>query len=325
MIHTFKLFIELHHEEVQDLQRRLSISYKEVNQHYDGVFPGVTMTVTHCMDGKWRLYMVVDAIKLLGKPDIVETDYVVLKRELKFILWEVVGHTAHYKDHILLRIDYRYDFYEPDKNKRMLLIKLYRKLTKSYRYQKKILGSLKNGIYKPYKTTVYHSSKSIKSMVYLKEEERIANGEKVESYEKDVIRYEVSVDRDHLYYMAHKNDKFPRPRKLEAYMRKEVYKEYFSKYMTQIYHLGDFYKIDAVRDKLRKSPLSTKNKVKLVEFLKIISSHTIDTPKKKMSPGTYRSRMIQLREENVNPVLIPKNYPKAPNSLKNPLNDFPWY
>ncbi|WP_246880620.1 hypothetical protein [Sporosarcina sp. 6E9] len=324
VIHTFKLFFVLHHEEVSDLQRRLNINYEQLNQHFDGRLPGVSMSLIYCKDGKWRLYMVIDAIKLLGKPDIIDADYVTIERELKYILYEVVGHTAHYKDHILHRIDYRYDVKIADENKRMLLMHLYKKLTKSYRFQKRYLGKIVDDVYVPYKTTVYHSSKSITSMVYLKEEERKENGEKVEDYEKDVIRFEVSVRRDHLYYMANKNDKFPRPRQLGAYMQRDVYREYFRKYMLQIYHVGDYHKIDAARDVLKNSSLSMNNKIKLIDFLKNISAHTIDTPLKKMSPGTYKSRMALLKQENINPIPIPKNYPKAPDVLRNPLNDFPW-
>lgn len=97
--------------------------------------------------------------------------------------------------------------------------------------------------------------------------------------------------------------------------------------MSHIYHSGYFYKIDTVRTKLKHSHLTTQNKIKLIDFLKTISSHSIDTPlkNKKMSKGTYNSRLALLRKVGINPILIPKNYqPNAPSFLKNPLNDFPW-
>ncbi|MGI2851605.1 hypothetical protein ACRS6Y_15220 [Bacillus cytotoxicus] len=327
MIHTFKLMFLLHYQEVQDLQRRLNIKYTHLNKYFDGVYPGVTMSISNSGNGQWKLYMVVDAIKLLGKPDITEADYLSLEKELKSILWNIVGHSSHYKNHILLRIDYRYDVLIRDKNERMLLMDLYRKLTKSYRFQKKYLGKVEHGKYVPYNTTVYHSSKSIESIVYLKEEERIDKGEKVEDYEKDIVRYEVHVKENHLYYMEKKNEKVQRPRKLWAYMQNEIYREYFRKYMFQIYHHGDFYKIDEVRKRLKNTSLSTQNKLKLIEFLKQISSHSVDTPltNKKMSKGTFKKRLEMLQDVGVNPVLIPKNHqPKAPSFMKNPLNDFPW-
>lgn len=324
MIHTFKIYVPLHYQEVQDLQRRFNIKYTEVNKFFDDKFPGVTLSISNSGSGKWKLYMIVDAITLLGKPDITEVDYVSIENELKYILWNIVGHSSHYKDHILLRIDFRYDVPIKEKNTRMLLMDLYKKQTKSYGFQKKFLGKLKNGVFISYKTTVYHSSKSIESMVYLKSEEREAKGEKIEPYERDVIRYEIHVKEDHLYYMERKNEKNQRPRKIEAYVREDVFKEYFRKYMSQIYHPGDFFKIDAAREKLKSSSLSSKDKLKLIEFLKQVSSHSIDTPLKKISKGTYNSRIALLHKAGINPILIPKNHSNAPSYLSNPLNGFPW-
>lgn len=326
MIHTFKMLFLLHYEEVQDLQRRLNIKYTQVNEYFEGMFPGVTMSITNSGNGEWKLYMVVDAIKLLGNPDITEDDYMPIEKEIRYILWHVVGHSSHYSNHTLLRIDFRYDVLVKDKDHRMLLVDLYKKLTKSYKFQKKYLGKIEHGVFVPYKTTVYHSSKSVESIVYLKEEERIDKGERIESYEKDIVRFEVHVMENHTYYMEKKSINVQRPRKLGEYMKDVVYKEYFRKYMSQIYHPGDFYKIDEVRKKLKQSSLSNQNKLKLIDFLKQISSHNVDTPlkNKKMSKVTYNSRLALLSEVGINTILIPKNYPKAPSLLKNPLNDFPW-
>lgn len=178
MIHTFKQMFDLHYQEVQDLQRRHNIKYTQLNDYFDGVFPGVTMAISHSGYGKWRLYLVVDAIQLLGKSEITEGDYISIEKEIRTILWHVVGHGSHYRNHTLLRIDFRYDIMVKDKNHRMLLLDLYKKLTKSYKFQKKHLGKLEHGVYVPYETTVYHSSNSVKSIVYLKEEERIYKGER---------------------------------------------------------------------------------------------------------------------------------------------------
>jgi hypothetical protein len=330
MIHTFKLMFELHYQEVQDMQRRLNIKYTELNDYFEGVFPGVTMAISNSGNGKWKLYMVADAIQLLGKPDITEADYISLKKEIRYILWNIVGHSAYYKNQTLLRIDYRYDVPIANIDTRMLFMDLYKKQTKSYRFQKKSLGKLKDGVFDPYKTTVYHSSQSIKSMVYLKQEEREAKGERVEYYERNVIRFEIQIMENHLYYMERKNDKNPRPRKISEYMKDDVYKEYFRKYMAQIYHPGDFYKIDEARNRLKNSSLSSANKIKLIEFLKQVSCHSVDTPLNKMAKGTFKKRLALLQEAGINPILIPKNYTsketsqKAPPYLENPLNEFPW-
>lgn len=324
LIHTFKMMFPIHHEEVQDMQKRFDIKYTEVNKFFEGDFPGVTLAISNIGFGKWYLYMVVDAIVMLGKSNIKEDDYQSLKNEIKKILIRIFGHAAHYKEHVLIRIDYRYDIKIEDKNIQKLLMHIYKKLTNSYRFQKKYLGKMQHGVFTPYETTVYHSSNSVRSIVYLKEEERIAKGEKIEPYEKDVVRYEVQLLEDHLYYMERKCERIQRPRKLAVYLKKELYIEYFKKYMSHIYYLGDFYKIDSARKKISSSSLSPKDKIKLVDFLKQVSSCNVDTPLKKMSKSTFNKRINLLQELGINPILIPKNYPKAPSFLKNPLNDFPW-
>jgi len=325
MIHTIKLMFPVHYDEVQDLQRRLKIKYTEINKHFEGVYPGVTMSIFNKGYGKWFLSMVIDVILLLSTPNINESDYEKIERKIKFILMDIFGHSTHFKDHVLLRIDYRFDVVIKDRDIRKLLMDLYKKTTKTYRFQRKYLGKLKNGSFVPYETTVYHSSKSVKSIVYLKEEERIAKGERIQSYEKGVVRYEVQVLEDHLYYMERKNPKVQRPRKLEFYLKEDIYKEYFRKYMSHIYHLGDFYKIDFAREKLRATSLSTNEKMKLVEFLKQISFNDMDSPLKKMSKPTLKKRLEMLKNVGINPILIPKNYkPTAPSFLKNPLSNFPW-
>jgi len=171
---------------------------------------------------------------------------------------------------------------------------------------------------------VYHSSQSIQSTVYSKEDEREAKGEPIEENEKDVLRYEVRINKSHINYKAREDKGNYRPKKLKVYMKEERYREYFNKYMSPIYNSGDFYKIDEARKVIRNSTLSQSNKLKLIDFLKQVSTHSIDTPLKNMTRATQRNRLKMLKELAINPVLIPKNYPQAPNMLKNPLDQFPW-
>lgn len=323
MLHTFNLYFPLGYEEIQNIQRRFNLNYREVNKFFEKKFPGTTISVSN--KGGWKLYFVVDAVKLLGTPHITENDYPRLRNELKLILWNVLGNSDVFKDHVLLRVDYRYDAIVTDEKERTLLMFLYKKLTKSYRFQKKYLGGKNvNGSYEPYKTTVYHSSKSVNSTVYLKDEEREHKSIEPEEYERNVIRYEVRLLRNHLDYKARSETKGCRPRKLWAYMKDEVYKESFENYMAHIYHPGKFYKLDEARKIISQSKLFTQNmKAKLTEFLKKVSSHDMDTPKNKIkSPKTYKNRLEAFYLLQINPVLIPKNYPQAPFSLLNPLDDF---
>ena len=318
----------MEHYDVIEMQKRFSISYEHVNEYFDahfsGRFNGVTLSISNRGNNKWKLYMFVDVIKLLGKHDLSEADCSSLENEIKLVLYCLFQHFGYYQDHVLQRIDFRYDVVVP-KNERELLLHIYQKLTKSYRYQVKYLGTIDDsGEFKKYETTVYHSSKSVQSVVYSKEDERMAKSQPLEEYEKDVLRFEVRIDKSHINYMSRQDKGNNRPKKLRDYMKDDVYKEYFSKYMSPIYHSGNFYKIDEARKVIRKSSLSQTNKAKLIEFLKQVSSHSLDTPLKHMSKSTYNNRLQMLKDLGINPILIPKNYSKAPNTLKNPLDDFPW-
>lgn len=325
MIHTIKMYFPLHHQEVQEMQKRLGIKFTEVNKYFEGKFKGVTMSIFNKGKGEWRLSMVIDAIMLLQNPQITEGDYPVIESKIKRILWYVVGHPSCYSDHVLQRIDYRYDVVIDDGNTRNLLLDLYKKLTRSHKFQKKYLGKInKEGVYEYYKTTVYHSSKSAEAVVYLKEEERKAKGQVVEEYEKNVLRFEARVLEDHLYYMERKCGASKRCRKLKEYMKYDLYREYFRKYMLHIYHPFSFHKLDVSRNLMKSSSLSINNKNKLIDFLKTVSSHDLDTPLKKMTKETRKRRLQTLRELGINPVPIPKNYNNAPSSLENPLDKFPW-
>ncbi|WP_245959356.1 hypothetical protein [Neobacillus piezotolerans] len=92
--------------------------------------------------------------------------------------------------------------------------------------------------------------------------------------------------------------------------------------MLPIYHTGTFYKVDEARHIIYKSALTIKNKEKLVDFLKKVSSFDLDTPLKAMTKETRKRRLQMLKELGINPVPIPKNYPHAPLSLENPLDSF---
>lgn len=124
--------------------------------------------------------------------------------------------------------------------------------------------------------------------------------------------------------MARKDKGNSRPKKSKEYMKEEIYRDYFRKYMSPIYHAGDFYKLEEARKRIRKSPLTDSNKNKLIGFLKQVSSHSIDTPLKSMTDSTFRNRLKKLSQLGINPIPIPKNYPKAPTTLSNPLDKFLW-
>lgn len=323
MIHTFKMFLPIDYRDVQDMRKRFNIKAFEANKFFEGKFPGVTMSLSAMGKGQWKLSMFVDAVKLLGKSNLIEADYPDLERQIKMILFQLFMHSDAYDDHILQRIDYRFDVLINDHTIRQLLLDLYKKTVRAYKRKGKVLGykDKVTGEYVEYKTTVDHKNKSIKSTVYLKNEERKAKGEEPESYERDIVRFEVQVKEDHMYYQEKVGR---RSRKLWKYMKNDLYREYFDEHIFPIFYTGNFYKIDEARNIIYASSISSPHKRKLVDFLKKVSSHDVTTPLKTMSKKTLDSRLTMLQKLDINPIPIPKHYPNAPSTLTNPLNNFPW-
>ncbi|UOQ49619.1 hypothetical protein MUN88_05935 [Gracilibacillus caseinilyticus] len=322
MIHTMKMYLPIHYQDVQELNKRFDIKSFEVNKFFEGKFPGVTMSLSAMGKGKWKLSMFIDVIELLNKPDITESDYPNIEKKIRGILVYLFLHSSAYNEHVLQRIDFRYDVCVNNPAIRQLLLDIYKKTTRMYKRQNKIIGYIEKETkkYTPYETTVDHTSGSVKSTVYLKNEERIAKGEFPKHYEKDIIRFEIQLKENHMYDQERYGH---RPRKLWAYTKDDLYREYFNDRIFPIFFTGDFYKIDLARKIIYDSALSSSFKRKLVQFLKKVSSFDVSTPLKNMSKKTLNNRLEMLENLGVNPILIPKNHPNSPSHIKNPLQDFP--
>lgn len=157
-----------------------------------------------------------------------------------------------------------------------------------------------------------------------KEVERIANGEELQPYEKGRIRYELRLRNSHLNSMKRKDKGKSRSKELRTYFSYQLWKEYMTKHVPPIVHLGDYYKITEGEKVIEESHFSKKKKEELRAFLVMISKGSIDTPKKHMSLPTYRKYLRDLESIGINPILIPqnlstKNYTSFPCNLKNPF------
>ncbi|RSK28520.1 hypothetical protein EJF36_17510 [Bacillus sp. HMF5848] len=322
MIHTFKMYIPLNYLEVQDIQQRLGIKYSELNSYFEDYYKGINAVLMSRGKGEWHLSMVVDVIQLLGTPDIKEGMYGRFEYKIKLMLMDIFGHSLSYKNHVLTRIDYRYDVVVQNKDERQLLIDLYKKMARSYCRQTKRTGyqNKKTKEYVTYGTSVEHKSNSVKSLVYMKAEECRAKGREPAPYENDVIRFEVQVGNNRLYYLEKEKGV---PRKLSEYFKHQEFLNHFELYIFPIYYTDTFYKLDEARKIITKSPLKPQNKQKLIDFLKKVSSYDLDTPLKSMTKATQKKRIATLQILQINPITIPKNYKNAPSILENPLKTCP--
>ncbi len=343
LIHTFELFFPVI---VDDLQHLFSVygvglikykyiraAVKKLNKEMKKDFPAYAIVRTwEDAAGFWYLQLKVDAVKILKRGKITEEDYDLVESDIRDFLTRHFGHSDYFNYHTLTRIDYRLDVEIPNPQDRELLFHLFEKYTMKYAYKEKIKwGKDENGNPIKYDTSQYHKCKSTELIIYSKEDERIANGEPIQPYDENIIRYELRLKNKHLNSMKRvdKGGK-DRPKQLKIYFSNQLWKEYMDKHVTPIVHTGDYYKISEAEKIISNSSFSKRKKKSLREFLVKISKGGIDAPLDKekegecMSKPTYRQYLRDLAYIGINPVLIPKNlstknYTAFPSFLKNPF------
>ncbi|RKQ16447.1 hypothetical protein [Ureibacillus endophyticus] len=332
MIHSVEILFPVEYEEVQLLLKRNRVKaeayekfgavVKKLTQNVKSEHPGFAFTwLSSNGKGSWNIHLKVDIVKLLRKSDITEKDYQGVEAIIRKFLISQFGHSSHFDEHILTRIDYKLDVVIPNKNHEKLIFHLYEKYTERFRFKEKIKwGKDEQGKPLKYETSQYHKCKSVEFIIYSKEEERIAKGEEIQPYEKDVVRFELRLKNDHLNAMKRNDGKGKnRAKKLSEYFKEELYREYMINHVTPIIRKGDYYKITKAEKILDESNFSRKKKEKLRSFLVDISKNGIDSPKKYLSKPTFRRYLQDLESLGINPVLIPKNRVDFPSIMKNPF------
>lgn len=345
MIHSFELFIPVSSDDVQQLfykygirvnkYRYIRAAIEELNKKLKNVFPAYAIVRTReheYLNGIWYLQFKVDAIKVLNRGTITDEDYELIELDIRKFLTRHFGYSDYFDYHTLTRMDYRIDVEVPNPQHRELLFHLLEKYTLKYAYKEKIKwGKDEDGNPIKYETSQYHKCKSTELIIYSKEEERIAKGESIELYDKNIIRYELRLKNSHLNSMK-REDKGGkgRPKQLKVYFSKQLMVEYMKKHVVPIVHTGDYYKINEAEKIIANSNFSRRKKESLRKILVMISKGNIDTPLKKpkeeggISRPTYRQYLRDLASLGINPILIPKNfstenYSSFPSFLKNPF------
>ncbi|MCR6112644.1 hypothetical protein HXA35_20105 [Bacillus sp. A301a_S52] len=264
--------------------------------------------------------MKVDVLKIVGKSQFTEVEYDNVEADIRKFLIRNFGHSSYYNEHRLTRIDYRYDVIISNPTFRKLIFHLFEKYTEKYGFKGKIKwGKDENDNPFKYETSQYHKSKSVEFIIYSKNEERETKNEKLEVYEKNVIRYELRLRNDHLNGMTRSDKGKGRPKKLKEYFKDELYLEYMKKHIYPIIGKGDYYKITKAEKIIENSHFTRKKREKLRAFLVKISEKGIDAPKKDLHEKTHKKYLKDLESLRINPVLIPKNRKDYPSFMKNPF------
>lgn len=170
-----------------------------------------------------------------------------------------------------------------------------------------------------YETSIYHSSKSKSMIIYDKEVERNQKKVRIESHEKDILRYEVKLLNSHLYYQMRQNNI---KRELKNYWNFSLFKEYFTKEFKPILFYGDYYKLYDITKILNKTKLPKKHIEGIKAFLITISRYGVSKAKSDYTYYMFNKYINILEELGVNPIIIPKNETSLSNNkfVKNPLS-----
>lgn len=336
LIHTFEILLKVNYEDIKQLFLKYGINPSKY-KYFEGAVKQLSNKVkkynsaysitwiVHDMNDMFNLHLKIDVLIMLNKGKISECDYYLVEADIRKFLNRHFGHSDYFDSHILTRIDYKYDAIVPNQQDRELLFHLLEKYTKKNRHKVKIRwGKDENGKPYKYKTSQYHKNKSVELLVYSKNDERKDKGQEVRYFEKDVVRYELRLKNRHLNSMKRADKGKGRPKKINVYFSKLLWKEYMKKHVKPIVHTGDYFKIYEAEKIISNSSFSRAKKGRLREFLIMISKGNVDTPKKHMSRPTYRQYLRDLEVLNINPILIPKNfstqnYSSFPSYLKNPF------
>ncbi|MEK4264162.1 phage/plasmid replication domain-containing protein [Paenibacillus sp. FSL L8-0499] len=306
MIHTAQFYIFLEANQVSALCKKFKLDIALlpafIDTHYEGV-----KTVFRKYGLGWWMFVYIDFIKLLGKPDIWENDVLTIRKEMNGYLYRLFESNA--KEFTLICLDYRIDAILPDPEHRKLLLKLYKKTTEQYGFKRKNAH---------YSTTIYFNSSSVKVICYDKEAERNAKGEEIIAYERNVLRFEVSILNRHLNYMkqAHGLEK-----RLESYMTAQFWTKYMTGNLCPLFYEGDYHKITTATSIIELSNFKEREKQNLRRFLCDVSKSgisgiralesTVEEGVKKLRYSDYliRKYINMLASLHINPLLIPKNVP----------------
>lgn len=314
MIHTLQFYCELSNADICLISDRFSESIQLIPLKIDCIFTACTTIITKKYN-RWRLYAVVDVIKLLKRSDIKESDLPEIKTYLQRYTNFINGIWLNYEDLTLIRIDYRYDVVVKENKDREVLFKLYKKTLEQYGHKRKFnkKESDEQDIkYKPYDTTVYFNTLSTVSVAYDKVAHRRDTHTNLESYEENVIRFEFRIMNSHLNNKKYKNNV---EKTLESYFKEELFFKYMKSNFEPLFYRGDYYKINRVDTILKNSSLKDKDKILIREFLIDVSESNLSHVKKmkdmnknlKYNKYKFNKCIKVLNMLGINPILIPKN------------------
>ena len=307
MIHTAEFYINFHEKQRDFLEKKYKKELFKVESLINKIYKdtGITIHSIKRVYGIYRLNFTIDFIKLLKKAEIVEEDIIQIEDKIYGFIYDITG--SNFIEPYMKRLDYRYDAIV-NEDQRKVLFHIYKKTMDRYGFKKKYNG---------FDTTIYYNSRSIVSKVYDKERERIVKNKEIMAYEKNILRFEISLNNDHLNYNKRR---YNLNKDISLYLSESMYIIYFKRHLEVFTYSGDYYNIYNARKMINSSKINEKDKNELIEFLKYISKKGVTEAKEKYSSYYFKKYITYLKELKINPILIPKNLKGASSYIKNPFN-----
>lgn len=322
MVHTAELWIELKDEDMQYISKKTPLK-GDINHITLGLISHEAITLNISKGNRksnrqellvapnkyftkvWRAKLVVDFIKLLGSPNISESDIAEISYKLDDYLGNFVVSSGNNLE--LRRLDYRFDAYIDDEIVRNLLIKLFKKCLTKKHYMVRTTTT--------FKTSVTYSSKSRSNNIYDKEAERKDKKKSIKVYEKHVLRFEAQILSSHIYYLKKSQGL---QKVLENYFFEDMYRKYMKNMIVNTFYQGNYYN-SRMASKLIYQSVEPKTAEKILDFM--ISISKLRSVSKAMAViGKYKyDKYIKILQNiGVNPILIPKEHriPYIENPLK---------
>lgn len=241
----------------------------------------------------------VDVLKIFQCVNSDESHYLRLKDSLNSLL---MGYGVSVDEFHITRVDYCNNVVVPDTGIRAILFDLIQSCpTKAIHTTREI----------SYDTSLYSSNKSKVINVYDKERERRDKQRMRHDpsfcpklYEKNVIRLELQIKREHIKYACKRKGM---SNNYDSWINSTIEQQY----LQNIYKMipkGDFYNRRIIQDLIcNDASLSHTLKRHLLDFISTVSQGGLDAAKEKYSNNTYHRYMNYFATHNISPIPIPDN------------------
>lgn len=291
MVHTAQFYCVLKKEDISKIDELFNgISFKSVQDYLNEKYQECVIKFKKSYN-KWNIYIVADFIKILKKPDIIESDYILIEQYFTRYLGNL---NLLFSDLILIRIDYRVDCIVKSVFEREVLLNIYHKGLKKFGFK------IKKSIYF---FSVYYNTKSLNLIIYDKEKELNEKNIIAKSYEKNVIRFECRLLNKHFNENKRKKNW---KKNFKTYFKTDLFRHYMYKNFSPILYYGDYMNIHDAHKTIDSSTLKSEEKIKLGKFITHVSVHGITNSKLFYTKYKFNKFISELGKLNINPILIGK-------------------